>query len=215
MQDLKKAFIELALKHAVIRFGEFRLKSGRLSPYFFNLGAFTTGEALATLGALYAKAVSQANFSFDMLFGPAYKGIPLVTATAIFLSQNHGLNKPYAFNRKEAKSHGEGGQIVGAPLSGKILIVDDVITRGTAIRESVEFIRKAGANVAGIVVALDRQERGETYLSAIQELQNYLKISIIPLITLADLIGHLEQSDNFKAVATKLTAYRQQFGIKI
>jgi orotate phosphoribosyltransferase len=161
MQPYQQEFIELALSQEVLRFGEFRLKSGRLSPYFFNAGLFNTGGAMATLGRCYARAITEGAPPFDMLFGPAYKGIPLVTATATALADWHGRSLPFAFNRKEAKKHGEGGAIVGAPLAGRVLIIDDVISAGTAIRESIEIIMDAGATPAGVVVALDRQERGQ------------------------------------------------------
>jgi orotate phosphoribosyltransferase len=192
MQPYQQEFIELALAQQVLRFGEFRLKSGRLSPYFFNAGLFNTGAAVATLGRCYARAIAESGVGYDMLFGPAYKGIPLATTTAVALADWHGHNAPFAFNRKEAKTHGEGGSIVGAPLAGRVLIIDDVISAGTAIRESIEIIRAAGATPAGVVVALDRQERGQGPLSAVQEVQQAFSIPVVNIIALDDLIEHLE-----------------------
>ena len=192
MQPYQQEFIELALAQQVLRFGEFRLKSGRLSPYFFNAGLFNTGASVATLGRCYARAIAESGVGYDMLFGPAYKGIPLATTTAVALADWHGHNAPFAFNRKEAKTHGEGGSIVGAPLAGRVLIIDDVISAGTAIRASMEIIRAAGATPAGVVVALDRQERGQGPLSAVQEVQQAFSIPVVNIIALDDLIEHLE-----------------------
>src|SRR6187399_949186 len=188
MQDHQKDFIELALARKALRFGEFTLKSGRASPYFFNAGAFDDGASLAVLGRCYAAAIAASRLDFDMLFGPAYKGIPLAATTAAALYTLHGLNLPYAFNRKEAKTHGEGGQIVGRPLSGRVLIIDDVITAGTAIRESIEIIRAAGATPAGVALALDRQERGQGAQSAVQEVSAQFGLRCVSILTLADLI---------------------------
>lgn len=213
MQAYQQEFIELALTHEVLRFGEFKLKSGRLSPYFFNAGLFNTGGAIATLGRCYGRAITESGLQFDMLFGPAYKGIPLVTASAMALADWHSLSLPFAFNRKEAKVHGEGGSIVGAPLAGRVLIVDDVISAGTAIRESVEIIRAAGATPAGVVVALDREERGQTALSAVQEVQQAFSIPMINIITLADLIDHLEASGRDGELAATRN-YRRQWGVE-
>jgi orotate phosphoribosyltransferase len=213
MQAYQQEFIELALTHEVLRFGEFKLKSGRLSPYFFNAGLFNTGGAIATLGRCYGRAITESGLQFDMLFGPAYKGIPLVTASAMALADWHSLSLPFAFNRKEAKVHGEGGSIVGAPLTGRVLIVDDVISAGTAIRESVEIIRAAGATPAGVVVALDREERGQTALSAVQEVQQAFSIPVINIITLADLIDHLEASGRDGELAA-MRNYRRQWGVE-
>jgi orotate phosphoribosyltransferase len=213
MQAYQQEFIELALTHQVLRFGEFKLKSGRLSPYFFNAGLFNTGGAIATLGRCYGRAITESGLQFDMLFGPAYKGIPLVTASAMALADWHSLSLPFAFNRKEAKVHGEGGSIVGAPLAGRVLIVDDVISAGTAIRESVEIIRAAGATPAGVVVALDREERGQTALSAVQEVQQAFSIPVINIITLADLIDHLEASGHDGELAA-MRNYRRQWGVE-
>ncbi|HGG60249.1 MAG TPA: orotate phosphoribosyltransferase [Gammaproteobacteria bacterium] len=192
--DYKSAFLQLAIDRGVLRFGEFTLKSGRVSPYFFNAGAFDLGSDLARLGSFYARAIVDAGFDFDILFGPAYKGIPLAAVTAAALFNEHGVDVPYAFNRKEAKDHGEGGSIVGRPLSGRVLVIDDVITAGTAIRESADMIEKAGATVAGIVIALDRQERGQSGLSAIQEIEAHWNISVASIATVGDLRALLDQS---------------------
>ena len=193
--DYQREFIGLCIQLGVLRFGSFRLKSGRDSPYFFNAGSFSNGAAVAAVGRAYAAAVAGSDVACDVLFGPAYKGIPLVTVTAAALSDHHGLSLPFAFNRKEAKDHGEGGSIVGAPLQGRVLIIDDVITAGTAIRESIEIIRAAGAHPAGVVLALDRQERGATSpLSAVQEIGETYAIPVIPIIGLDDLIEHLGTS---------------------
>jgi orotate phosphoribosyltransferase len=214
MQAYQQAFIELALARGALRFGRFTLKSGRESPYFFNAGQFASGAALATLGACYADAITVAGMNFDMLFGPAYKGIPLATATAVALAERHQRDVPWAFNRKESKDHGEGGRLVGAPLAGDVLIVDDVITAGTAIRESIDIIRAAGAVPSGVVVALDRQERGRAARSAVQEVQAELGLAVTSIITLADLIEDLEtrggvEEDSLDA----LRAYRVRYGI--
>jgi orotate phosphoribosyltransferase len=212
MQPYQQEFIELALSQEVLRFGEFRLKSGRVSPYFFNAGLFNTGGAMATLGRCYARAITEGAPPFDMLFGPAYKGIPLVTATATALADWHGRSLPFAFNRKEAKKHGEGGTIVGAPLAGRVLVIDDVISAGTAIRESIDLIRAAGATPAGVVVALDRQERGQdSALSAVQEVQQAFSIPVIHIISLRNLIEHLEAQDR-QAELAALRRYRATWG---
>jgi orotate phosphoribosyltransferase len=203
-------FIQFALQHKVLRFGQFQLKSGRISPYFFNAGLFQTGQALAQLGHSYASAILQAGIEFDVLFGPAYKGIPLVSATAIALAQQ-GMDKPYGFNRKEAKDHGEGGSVVGAPLTGKVLIIDDVITAGTAIGEAVDLIHAHGGQPTAVVIALDRQERGKQALSAIAEVEQNLGLSVLPIIRLADLITYLTEQAQTELVAA-CKAYRQQYG---
>jgi orotate phosphoribosyltransferase len=214
MQPYQQEFIELALSQEVLRFGEFRLKSGRLSPYFFNAGLFNTGGAMATLGRCYARAITEGAPPFDMLFGPAYKGIPLVTATATALADWHGRSLPFAFNRKEAKKHGEGGTIVGAPLAGRVLIIDDVISAGTAIRESIEIIKDAGATPAGVVVALDRQERGQdSSLSAVQEVQQAFSIPVVHIISLRHLIEHLQAQDR-QAQLAALRNYRATWGVE-
>ena len=213
MEAYQQEFIELALAHQVLRFGEFTLKSGRVSPYFFNAGLFNTGGAVSTLGRCYARAIADSGLPFDMLFGPAYKGIPLATAAAIALADWHDRSVPFAFNRKEAKKHGEGGSIVGAPLAGRVLIVDDVISAGTAIRESIEIIRAAGATPAGVAVALDRQERGQGALSAVQEVQQTFSIPVINIITLDDLIAHLATAGRDGELSA-LRNYRRQWGVE-
>ena len=212
MRPHQKEFIELVIARQVLRFGQFTLKSGRVSPYFFNAGLISDGAALASLGEGYSRAIIDSGLGFDMLFGPAYKGIPLATATAIALSSRHGRNVPVAFNRKEAKSHGEGGSLIGAPLAGRVLIIDDVITAGTAIRESIDIIRAAGATPAGVVLALDRQERGQGALSAVQEVQTAFSIPIVRIITLGDIIEHLESAGRPEEVAG-LRNYRSRYGV--
>ncbi len=212
MRTHQKEFIELILTQQVLRFGQFTLKSGRISPYFFNAGLINDGAALGALGDCYAQAIIDSGLPFDMLFGPAYKGIPLATAAAIALAARHGRNVPVAFNRKEAKSHGEGGSLIGAPLAGRVLIVDDVITAGTAIRESIGLIRAAGAMPAGVVLALDRQERGQGDLSAVQEIQTTFSIPVIKIITLGDIIEHLATTGRPDELAG-LRSYRSRYGI--
>jgi len=213
MQDYQQEFIDLALANQVLRFGQFTLKSGRQSPYFFNAGLFCTGGAVATLGRCYARALVESGVEFDMLFGPAYKGIPLVTTTSVALADWHGRSLPFAYNRKEAKKHGEGGTVVGAPLAGRVLVVDDVISAGTAIRESIEIIRAAGATPAGVVVALDRQERGQGPLSAVQEVQQTFSIPVVNIVTLSDLIVHLEEAGR-SAELEALRNYQSEWGVK-
>ena len=213
MQDYQKEFIEFALGSEVLRFGEFTLKSGRTSPYFFNVGLFNTGRQLAKLGRFYAEAVVDSGIEFDVLFGPAYKGIPLASSCAVALAEHHQMNVPYSFNRKEAKDHGEGGNIVGAPLKGRILIIDDVITAGTAIRESIDIIQAAGATPAGVLIALDRQEKGTGELSAIQEVEQTYNIPVVSIIQLGHLITYLEQIENNPAVLQAVREYRQQYGV--
>jgi orotate phosphoribosyltransferase len=209
----KTDFIDLCLRLGVLRFGEFKLKSGRLSPYFFNAGLFNTGEAIAAVGRAYADALAQSGLPFDMLFGPAYKGIPLVTATAAALADRHARSLPFAFNRKEAKDHGEGGHLVGSPLAGRVLIVDDVITAGTAIRESIEIIRAAGASPAGVLLALDRQERGaEGALSAVQEVGVQYAIPVVAILSLSDLIAHLRLVGD-ESELSGIEAYRDRYGV--
>ena len=189
-----RSFIDLCLELGVLRFGEFKLKSGRVSPYFFNAGLFNSGRALAELGRAYAQTIQDAGTQFDVLFGPAYKGIPLVASTAVALADRHARNVPWAFNRKEAKDHGEGGNIVGAPLRGRVLIVDDVITAGTAIREATDIIRAAGGEPIGVVLALDRQERGQGQWSAVQEVEQTLQLPVTSILRLADLIDYKRES---------------------
>jgi len=213
MQAYKKEFIDLALELGVLRFGEFRLKSGRISPYFFNAGLFNTGYAAARVGRYYAAAIAESDIEFDMLFGPAYKGIPLATLAAASLAEQQDIDVPYAFNRKEAKAHGEGGNIVGAPLAGRVLIVDDVITAGTAVREACQIIAATGAQVAGLIISLDRQERGQGALSAVQELQQSLEIQVVSIIRLNDLIDTLEESAEYEQYLEPVIAYRKKYGI--
>ncbi len=215
MQDYQQAFIDFVIRHDILRFGSFTLKSGRTSPYFFNAGLFNTGEALAFIGNSYAAALQAAGVDYDLLFGPAYKGIPLVAATATALAQQHDVNKPYCFNRKEAKDHGEGGLTVGAPLAGRVLIVDDVITAGTAIREVMDLLQRTGATPAGILVALDRQERGTGALSAIQEIRQQYGIPVISIIALEQIVDYLARQQD-PALAARLAdvqAYRDQYGV--
>jgi orotate phosphoribosyltransferase len=217
MQPYQLTFIDLALRREALRFGRFTLKSGRESPYFFNAGLFNDGESLAVLGRCYAGAIVASDIGFDMLFGPAYKGIPLAAVTAVALSTEHGRSVPFAFNRKEAKDHGEGGSIVGAKPAGRVLIVDDVITAGTAVRESLELIRAAGAQVAGVALALDRQERGQGALSAVQELEQSQGIRCVSIITLAGLIEALARSTGRRVSIsddqlTALRAYQARYG---
>lgn len=207
-----QAFIELALSRGVLKFGEFTLKSGRVSPYFFNAGLLNDGEALSLLAAGYADKLTECN-QVEVIFGPAYKGIPFVAATAVALSQNHGVSVPWGFNRKEVKDHGEGGVLVGASVQGKkVWIIDDVITAGTAIREVVTILKNAGASIAGVLVALDRQEKGQGELSAIQEVQKELEIPVHALITMKDLMNYLETKGD-KAALSKMEAYRVKYGI--
>jgi orotate phosphoribosyltransferase len=213
MQQYKNAFLEFAIGAGVLRFGEFTLKSGRVSPYFFNAGLFNTGHQLGRLGRFYAQAIIAAGTGFDILFGPAYKGIPLAAATGIALADHHDRNVPYCFNRKEAKDHGEGGNLVGAPLVGRALIVDDVITAGTAIRESLAIISAAGATAAGVVIALDRQERGQGKLSAIQEVERDLGLKVTSIVTLADLQGYLAGNPDFRTALANITAYHGRYGV--
>ena len=213
MRDYQKAFIEFALSREVLRFGEFTLKSGRVSPYFFNAGLFNTGSALARLGQYYAEAIIESGLEFDVLFGPAYKGIPLAAACSVALADHHQRDVPYSFNRKEAKVHGEGGNIVGSPLQGRVLIIDDVITAGTAIRESMQIIDAAGAKPAGVLIALDRQEKGRGELSAIQEVEQEFGIPVLSIIKLENLITYLEQQPDMQANLAAVRAYREQYGI--
>jgi orotate phosphoribosyltransferase len=212
MRAYKSEFLELALELGVLRFGEFTLKSGRVSPYFFNAGLFSSGYAAAKLGRYYASAIAESGVEFDMLFGPAYKGIPLATLAAAALAEHHDVDVPYAFNRKEAKGHGEGGSIVGAPLAGKVLIVDDVITAGTAVREAARIITSAGAEVAGLVISLDRQEIGRDSRSAVQELEQSLGIPVISIVQLEDLVDLLEESEEYAEFLEPVVKYRRQYG---
>ena len=214
MKTYQKEFLAFAIDQGVLRFGEFTLKSGRVSPYFFNAGLFNTGGALARLGRYYAQALVDSGVEFDMLFGPAYKGIPLAAATAIALADHHGRDVPFCFNRKEAKAHGEGGNLVGAPLAGRVLIVDDVITAGTAIRESVDIIRAANASPAGVLISLNRQERGRGELSAIQEVERDYGLSVASIVGLGDLLAFLQdQPGELAAYVDKVEAYRAEYGV--
>jgi len=213
MQDYQREFIEFAIEQNVLRFGEFTLKSGRISPYFFNAGLFNSGVALAKLGRFYAAAIEQAGVPFDVLLGPAYKGIPLATTTAVALADHHNRDVPYVFNRKEAKTHGEGGNLVGAPLEGGVMIIDDVITAGTAIREVMEIIEQAGAKPAATVIALNRQEKGKGELSAIQEVERDYNMPVISIVSLNDLIEYLEEKGDKTEEVKAIRAYREQYGI--
>ncbi len=213
MLDYRKTFIELALDVGALQFGRFTLKSGRVSPYFFNSGLFRTGRAAAGLGRAYAAALHASGLGFDMLFGPAYKGIPLVALTAAALADHHDIDVPFSFNRKEAKDHGEGGSVVGAPLAGRVVIVDDVITAGTAIRETVALLRAAGAVPVGVLIALDRQEKGQGEQSAVQEVEEMLALPVTSLIRLQDLIEHLESDARHHAFLPQVRAYRQHHGV--
>ncbi len=213
MLSSQRAFLDLAVARNVLRFGEFTLKSGRVSPYFFNAGLFDSGSALATLGRAYADAVARSGLEFDMLFGPAYKGIVLAAVTAAALAEHHGRDLPFAYNRKEAKDHGEGGVLVGAPLQGRVLIVDDVITAGTAIRESLALIRAAGAVPAGVLIALDREERGQGSLSATQELSAEHGIPTFAIARLNDLLTYVGDRPELAAHRQKLADYRARYGV--
>lgn len=213
MYDYQRAFIEFAISRNVLKFGEFTLKSGRVSPYFFNAGLFNSSLALAQIGSSYAAALERSGIAYDILFGPAYKGIPLVSATAIALANEYSKDVPYAFNRKEAKDHGEGGTLVGAPLQGKVMIVDDVITAGTAIREVIGLIRQAGAEPAGVLVALDRQERGSGEKSAIQEIEAEFQIPVISIINLKQILDYLASHPTLNQYAGRIADYRAQYGI--
>ncbi|EOW7219061.1 orotate phosphoribosyltransferase [Cronobacter sakazakii] len=213
MKPYQRQFIEFALNKQVLKFGEFTLKSGRQSPYFFNAGLFNTGRDLALLGRFYAEALVDSGVDFDLLFGPAYKGIPIATTTAVALAEHHERDVPYCFNRKEAKDHGEGGNLVGSPLQGRFMLVDDVITAGTAIRESMEIIQANGATLAGVMISLDRQERGRGELSAIQEVERDYGCQVIAIITLNDLIAYLAEKPEMANHLAAVEAYRQQYGV--
>lgn len=213
MKAYQREFIEFALEKEVLKFGEFTLKSGRKSPYFFNAGLFNTGRDLARLGRFYAAALVDSAIEFDVLFGPAYKGIPIATTTAVALADHHDVDTPYCFNRKEAKDHGEGGNLVGSALEGRIMLVDDVITAGTAIRESMEIIQNNGADLAGVLVAIDRQEKGKGELSAIQEVERDFGCAVISIVSLTDLITYLEEKGGNREYLDAVKAYRAQYGI--
>ena len=213
MKAYQREFIEFALERNVLRFGEFTLKSGRTSPYFFNAGLFNTGRDLARLGRFYAAALVDSGIEYDLLFGPAYKGIPIATTTAVALCDHHDIDMPYCFNRKEKKDHGEGGSLVGSELTGRVMLVDDVITAGTAIRESMEIIEAHKAQLAGVLIALDRQEKGKGELSAIQEVERDFGCDIVSIIKLEDLINYLSEKPGMEAQLTSVSAYRDQYGI--
>ena len=213
MQDYQRDFIEFAIEQKVLRFGQFTLKSGRTSPYFFNAGLFNSGKALAKLGRYYAQAIKDSGVGFDVLLGPAYKGIPLAATTAVALSDHHDEDVPYVFNRKEAKTHGEGGSLVGAPLEGEVMIIDDVITAGTAIREVMEIIDQAGAKPAGVVIALNRQEKGKGELSAIQEVERDYNMPVISIVSLSDLIDYLSEKGDMTEELESIRKYREEYGI--
>ena len=213
MKAYQRHFIELALAKNVLKFGEFTLKSGRVSPYFFNAGLFNTGRDLALLGQFYAQTLIDNHVPCDVLFGPAYKGVPIATTTAVALVEHHDMDVPYCFNRKEAKDHGEGGTLVGSPLTGNVVIVDDVITAGTAIRESMEIIKQHDATLSGVLLSLDRQEKGRGSLSAIQELERDYQCQVYSIITLDDLISYLTESETLSAHLPAVKAYRERYGI--
>jgi orotate phosphoribosyltransferase len=212
MKDYQKAFIELAIKHKALCFGEFTLKSGRVSPYFFNAGRFQTGSALAALGNFYAQALVHSKVEIDLLFGPAYKGIPLVSVTAAALSNEHGLDFPICYNRKEEKDHGEGGQLVGAPLEGKIAIIDDVITAGTAVREIIEIIHSNNASLGTVVVGIDRQEKGQGELSAIEEIEEEFNVPVVSIVKLEHVLQYM-QGQNEPHLVETIESYRKNFGV--
>ena len=213
MQAYQREFIKSALERGVLRFGEFTLKSGRVSPYFFNAGLFDSGLALAKLGRFYAQALVDSGLSYDVVFGPAYKGIPLAATTAVALAEHHQRDTPWCFNRKEAKDHGEGGTLVGAPLAGKVVIVDDVITAGTAIREVMHIINNQGAQAAGVLIALDRQERGTGALSAIQEVERDFNMPVISIVSLQQVLEYLAESAELKQYLPAVERYREDYGI--
>lgn len=213
MQDYQRHFIEFLLKHKALTFGEFTLKSGRRSPYFFNLGTFNTGASLAQLGEFYAATLLQSNLPHDMLYGPAYKGIPLVSATAIALYNNHQKDAPYCFNRKEVKDHGDGSSFIGSPLEGRVVMVDDVITAGTTVRETIALIKSCNASLTGIVIAFDRQERGEGELSAVQEIAEKHNVPVQSIITLQDLIAYMNERAEMKDQLKHIERYQMEYGV--
>jgi orotate phosphoribosyltransferase len=215
MQDYQRNFIEFALARDVLKFGQFILKSGRISPYFFNAGLFNTGGDLAKLGQFYAQTLQTSGIEYDVLFGPAYKGIPIATTTAVALADKHNVDKPYCFNRKEAKTHGEGGNLVGSSLVGKIMLVDDVITAGTAIRESMQLIEANDAQLAGVLIALDRQEKGQGELSAIQEVERDFNTQVVSIISLADLVDYLSDKTGMAEHLANITQSRLDYGILV
>lgn len=213
IKPYQQQFIEQAISSEALCFGEFTLKSGRVSPYFFNAGKFASGASLSVLSRCYADAIVDSGLQFDVLFGPAYKGIPLAAATACALAERHGRDVPFVYNRKEAKNHGEGGVLVGAPLQGRVLIIDDVITAGTAIREAIGMIHSAGAEVAGVAIGLDRQERGQGQLSAIQELEAERRLAVISIVGLEDIVQYLHSRQDDPELLAKITAYRERYAV--
>ncbi|WP_372862656.1 orotate phosphoribosyltransferase [Spongiibacter sp.] len=215
IKPFQQQFIRQAIDSDALCFGEFTLKSGRVSPYFFNAGRFSSGAALSALAACYADAIVDSGVSFDLLFGPAYKGIPLAAATACALAERHNIDMPFAYNRKEAKAHGEGGSVVGAPLQGRVLIIDDVITAGTAIREAIGMIEAAGAEVAAVAIGLDRQERGQGELSAIQELEQERNLAVISIVGLADIVEYLTAATSDIDLISRVSAYRERYGVSL
>lgn len=214
MQKYQREFIQFAIEQKVLRFGEFTLKSGRISPYFFNAGLFNSGAVLAKLGRFYATAIVEANIEFDVLFGPAYKGIPLATAAVVSLSNDYNRDVPYVFNRKEAKNHGEGGNLVGAPLKGKVMIIDDVITAGTAIREVMDIINANQATPAAVMIALNRMEKGKGELSAIQEVERDYGMHVVSIVSLTDIVDYLSEVGGYDESVAAINAYREQYGIE-
>lgn len=213
MEKYQEEFLTFAIDIGVLKFGEFTLKSGRISPYFFNSGLFSTGLSLSKLGSFYAQSIVAANIDFDMVYGPAYKGIPLASALVVALANDFGKDVPYAFNRKEVKDHGEGGVIVGAPLSGKVLIIDDVISAGTSVRESIDIIKAQGAQPAGVIIALDRQERGKGENTAIQEVEKEFAIQVTSIVRLGHLINYLEQKGGSQQQVDAIKSYREKYGV--
>ncbi|MFV0278321.1 MAG: orotate phosphoribosyltransferase [Parahaliea sp.] len=213
MYAYQREFIELAQQYQVLKFGEFTLKSGRISPYFFNAGAFASGRALAALGRCYARRIVDSGLSFDVLLGPAYKGIPLAAITAVALASEHGLDVPFVYNRKEAKGHGEGGTLVGAPLKGRVLVIDDVITAGTAVREVIAMIEAAGASLAGVAIGLNRQERGAGALSAIQEIEQHHGVRVLSIVDMSHIIEYLEAEGGDPAALAGMRTYRERYGV--
>ena len=214
MKKHQQEFLDFAIENDVLKFGEFVLKSGRKSPYFFNFGLFQTGSSLSRLGNYYAQAIVDSGIEFDMLFGPAYKGIPLVSVIAATLYEKHNRDYPYAYNRKEAKDHGEGGNIVGAPLQGKVLIIDDLISAGTAIREAADIVTNNNAQLAGIAISIDRQEKGQGELSAVQEVEKQFGIPVVNIISLKNVIQHIEATVNDANLLERIRAYREKYGVK-